>query len=326
MKATAKSPTNIAFIKYWGKRDESLRIPENDSIAMNIDGLYTVTTVEFADKYKKDSFYLKNELVDKKEAEKVFIHLDRIRKLAKIDYKAKVVSYNNFPKSTGLSSSASGFAALTLAAAKAAGLKLSERELSRLARVASGSACRSIPNGFVEWRSGKDDKTSYAYSVFPAGHWLLYDVVVIVSEEKKEIGSTEGQKLAKTSPFLEARLRGIRKKIILLKRYLKQKKFSEFGKLAEEEALNMHAVMITSSPPLLYWTANTLKLMKLIQKWRQEGLENYFTINTGQDVHILVLKNNLEKLKNNLAKLAFIKKIIVNQPTVGARIVNKHLF
>lgn len=322
LKASTKSPANIAFIKYWGKKDDVLRLPENDSISMNIDALYTITTVEFSAEYKKDVFYLKNETINKKEAEKVFIHLERIRKLAGFNYRAKVVSENNFPKSTGSSSSASGFAALTLAASRAAGLRLNERELSRLARVASGSACRSIPDGYAQWVSGQSDKTSYSYSLFSPDYWCVYDVVVFVDSKKKEISSTEGQKLAKTSPFLETRLRGIGEKLINIKKYIKQRNFTEFGRLAEEEALNMHAVMITSSPALLYWTPNTLKLMKLIQKWRLEGLEVYFTINTGQDVHILVLKENLLKLKNKLKKLDFVKKFVVGRPAKGARIIN----
>ena len=116
------------------------------------------------------------------------------------------------------------------------------------------------------------------------------------------------------------------KKIKLIKKYLQQKDFSALGELTEKEALNMHAVMITSWPPLLYWTPNTLVLMKLVQKWRKEGLEVYFTINTGQDVHILVLEKNLKKLVNRLKKLKIVKKMIINQPAVGARIINRHLF
>jgi len=326
MKATCKSPANIAFIKYWGKKDKKLRIPENSSISMNLSDLYTITTVEFSKSFKKDSFKFQNEPASTEEKQRVFKNLDRIRETAKINLSARVVSKNNFPKSTGLSSSASGLSALIVAGCKAAGLNLSKRELSKLARVASGSACRSIPDGFVEWQAGYSDESSYSYSLYPPQHWKLYDVVAIVSREKKGVRSTVGHSLAPTSPFLKTRLQEMEKKIKLIKKYLQQKDFSALGELTEKEALNMHAVMITSWPPLLYWTPNTLVLMKLVQKWRKEGLEVYFTINTGQDVHILVLEKNLKKLVNRLKKLKIVKKIIINQPAVGARIINRHLF
>ncbi len=133
MKATAIAPSNIAFIKYWGKKDEILRLPENGSISMNLSNLLTTTTVEFGKDFKEDMVII-NDQTEDNEGSRAARHLDRIRNLAKIKYKAKVVSKNNFPTGTGLSSSASGFAALTVAGAKAAGLNLSEKDLSILAR------------------------------------------------------------------------------------------------------------------------------------------------------------------------------------------------
>ena len=152
MKATAVAPSNIAFIKYWGKKDGGLRLPENGSISMNLSNLLTTTTVEFSSALKDDDFELEGIRYanDSEKSLRVIKHLDRIRKLGGIDSYAKVVSSNNFPSGTGLSSSASGLAALTVAAAAAASLALSEKELSILARKGSGSACRSIPDGFVE--------------------------------------------------------------------------------------------------------------------------------------------------------------------------------
>src|SRR5690242_8011132 len=147
MKQTAVAPSNIAFVKYWGrKKEESLRLPANGSISMNLSNLLTTTTVEFNKNFDNDEVIFngeKEEII----GNRAIAHIDRIRKFAKITTKAKVVTKNNFPTGTGLSSSASGFAALTVAASVAAGLKLSEKELSILARQGSGSACRSIPDG-----------------------------------------------------------------------------------------------------------------------------------------------------------------------------------
>lgn len=325
MKATAIGPSNIAFIKYWGKKDENLRLPENGSISMNLSDLTTTTTVEFLQNLKEDSVIIDGK-AEKKKIERVSKQLDRVRKIAKFPYKAKVVSQNNFPSGTGLSSSASGLAALTLAASKSAGLNLSEKELSILARQGSGSACRSVPDGFVEWLEGNTSETSYAYSLYPENYWDILDIVVVVSHDKKDISSTGGQKIVATSSFYKVRLSNINKKIELCKKLLSEKNFPEFGKLIEAEALELHAIMLTSSPSLIYWLPGTIKIMKLVKKWRSEGLAVYFTVNTGQDVHLIIEGKNKEILLEKLQKVKEIKKVIVNTPALGARLINKHLF
>lgn len=325
MKATAQAPSNIAFTKYWGKKDEELRLPENGSISMCLSNLLTTTTVEFSKKYLKDEVRIDGKK-DAHEASRAINQLERIRTLAKIDLHARVESVNSFPSSHGLSSSASGFAALTLASTKAAGLILSEKELSILARQGSGSACRSIPAGFVEWLDGNSSETSYAISIFPPNYWQIADVVAIVSAEKKEVSTTAGQKEVLTSPFLKVRLSKMKEKNDQVKEYIKKKDFTSLGQFSEAEALELHAIMITQSPPLIYLQPNTILLIKLIQKWRAEGLECYFTINTGQDVHILVEKKDLDQLTKMLSQLEEVKEIIINFPSEGARLTTKHLF
>ena len=319
MKVTVVAPSNVAFIKYWGKKDEDLKIPANGSISMNLSNLLTTTTVEFSSDFKEDSVTINNEN-DLKQSAKVIKHLDLIRKKANIGLRAKVVSTNNFPDGTGLSSSASGFAALTMAGAKAAGLNLQESELSILARLGSGSACRSIPDGFVEW-VGEGAK-----SLYPPSYWPIVDIVAIISKEKKDISSTNGQKLARTSPFFTTRLNNINEKINRFKKSLETRNFTEFGELVENEALELHAIMLTSTPSLIYWQPETIILMKLVKKWRNEGLEVYFTVNTGQDIHIIVEEKNTKELVKKLKNIKEVKKIIVNQPSVGARLTEKHLF
>ena len=325
MKVTAIAPSNIAFIKYWGKKDENLRLPENGSISMCLSNLLTTTTVEFSRDYK-DDFIEIDGIKENNIARRVIEHLDRVRKIAGIAEKAKVVSKNNFPTETGLSSSASGFAALTLAGTKAAGLNLSEKELSILTRLGSGSACRSIPNGFVEWISGNSSKTSYTVSIYPPEYWDIVDLVAVVSEEKKEISSTQGQKLIKTSPLFQTRQLLINKKILLIKELIKEKDFEKFGELIEAEALELHAIMLTSSPSLIYWTPGTIKIMKLVKKWRNEGLPVYFTINTGQNIHLICEEKNAKRLEKLVKEVPEVKKLIINKPANGARLTERHLF
>jgi diphosphomevalonate decarboxylase len=321
MKATATAPSNIAFTKYWGRKNEKLRLPENGSISMCLSNLLTTTTVEFSQNFKKDEVS-----IDGKEDQRVIEHLDRIRKLAKINLKAKVLSNNNFPSGTGLSSSASGFAALTLAATSALDLKLSEKQLSILARQGSGSACRSIPSGFVEWVDGNTSDTSFAKTIFPSNFWNIADVVAIVSEGKKEIPTSVGMQKATSSPFMKVRLLKMKEKNLKVKKFIKLRNFKKLGELIEQEALELHTIMLTQYPPLIYWTPGTLKIMKLVSHWRKEGLEVYFTINTGQDIHLICERKNVEKLKNKLEALDEVKDIIVNSPSQGAHISKTHLF
>ena len=183
--ATAQAFPNIAFIKYWGNRDEALRMPANGSISMNLDGLFTRTTVSFQPSLPFDELVINGRDVSGPGLGRVSAILDLIRGMAKIEEQAEVVSENNFPSGAGIASSASAFAALALAAGKAAGLNLSERELSRLARRGSGSAARSIPTGFVEWQAGTSDEDSFAFSIAPPEHWALTDCIAIISAVHK---------------------------------------------------------------------------------------------------------------------------------------------
>jgi diphosphomevalonate decarboxylase len=325
MKATAIAPASIALIKYWGRKDETLRLPKNGSISINASNLLTTTTVDFSSSYKKDSVTIDDqEKTD--EAARVIKHLDRIRSFAKISDRAKVVSLNSFPTSTGLSSSSSGFAALTVAGASAAGLNLSERELSILARQGSGSACRSIPDGFVEWLDGDTSESSYAVSLYPPEYWDIVDIVAIVSTEKKDVSSAEGHTGAGTSPFYALRQERLPKKITELKKILAAKDFRSFGEMVEAEAVEFHAITMTSQPSLLYLISDSLRLMKIVRQWRADGLPVYFNINTGQDVHLLCEKKDVKAVQAKLKALDYVRDVIVNEPAEGARVVQKHLF
>jgi len=325
MKVTAKAPANIAFIKYWGRKDEKLRLPVNDSISMNLSEIYTLTTVEFLPNLKSDEIEIVGEKISEEGKARIIAHLERIRQLAKIKTFAKVKTKNNFPKGTGLASSASGFAALTLAGTLAGGLKLSLKQLSILARQGSGSACRSIPDGFVEWKAGNSSETSYAYSLYPPEWWDIRDIIAIVGETSKKVSSSEGHVLAESSPFYQPRILGMKKKLQDLKRTLKIKDFEKFGEIVEAEAINMHAVMMTSQPPLFYWLPKTVEIILKVGDWREVGIPVYFTIDAGPNVHLICLKKDEKEIVKRLKKLK-IKKIIVNQPTKGARIISKHLF
>lgn len=248
-------------------------------------------------------------------------HLGIIRKEAGMNTFAHVVSKNSFPKGAGIASSASGFAALTAAGAAAAGLDLSERDLSILARLGSGSACRSIPDGIVEWKFGKTGKESYARSLYPTGYWDIRDVIAVIGDKDKKVSSSEGHALAAGSPFYRARIAGMPKKVKEIKSALKDKDFTKFGEIIEAEAINMHAVMMTSKPPLYYWLPGTLEVMRLVAGLREEGIEAYFTIDAGPNVHIICEGKNVIGIKRRLKEIKGLKSVIVNKVAVGTRII-----
>lgn len=317
----AKAPANIAFIKYWGKRDEELRLPANSSISMNLSQMFTTTEVKFYPTLKADVVRINGKLARDTEKERVVEHLDRVREMAGFKTKASVTSDNNFPKGTGIASSASGFAALSLAATKAAGLDLTERELSILARLGSGSACRSIPDGFVEWKEGKTSESSYAHTLYPPNYWDIRDVVAIVGEKSKKVSSTEGHAVAESSSFFKSRIRDMKRKVRDIKKAFENKDFTKLGEITEAEAVNMHAVMMTSNPPLYYWLPQTLEIMLAVQKWRDRGLEAYFTVDAGPNVHVICQGKDCDKVKRKLSRILGAGSIIVNKPANGACLV-----
>lgn len=324
-KITAIAPSNIAFIKYWGKEDSILRLPTNASISMNLSNLTTTTTVEFDSTLKEDDITIDG-LKNTDEGNRVTKHLDRIRIIADIQTKARVVSINSFPSSSGLSSSASGFAALTIAGVEALGLSLSEKELTILARLGSGSASRSIPDGFVEWRYGITSDESYAVSLYPATHWDLVDIVVIVSDKKKEFPTSIAMDGAGTSPKFLPRIAGMEEKIKRFKKALAKKDFETFGTIIEEEALEMHDVIETQNPPYHYISDETKSVMTAVKQWRKEGVSVYFTINTGHDIHLICEKKDEERVFEKVQTSPHILRSIVNYPAPGAHLSNVPLF
>lgn len=328
MKVTTKAPANIAFIKYWAKADSASRIPKNNSISMNLSDMYSICTVEFDVSFKKNEIhFLGEETIKPQELARISDALDKIRDIAGSVLFAKVVTKNNFPKATGIASSASGFAALTLATTKALNLNLSEKELSLLARTFSGTACRSVPDGIVEWQKGTNENDSYALSLHPPEYWDIVDVVAVVTSKMKKVSSTDGHALAPTSPFYESRLAKMDLKIEDIKKYMQEKDFTSFGRLIEDEALNMHAICITSTPPLLYWQPKTIEIMKNIINWRESGeIESYFTIDAGSTVHVICQGQDAAKAVEKLKNIDGIEKIVINRPARGAQLIDQHLF
>ena len=215
---------------------------------------------------------------------------------------------------------------MTVAGFAALGVKLSEKELTIVARTGSGSACRSIPDGFVEWVGGKTSAESYAYSLYPSTYWDIRDLLVIVDTKMKKTSSTEGMEAIRTSPYLATRLSAIPKRIDELKKAMEEKHFVRFGEIIEEDCLDMHHVMQTQVPPLMYWNDTTKQIMNAVATWRKAGLPVYFTIDAGPNVHLICEGKDEQRVLDMIKGVSGIEEIILNKPSKGAQIISEHLF
>lgn len=288
---------------------------------MNLDGLFTLSRVTFDSALKQDALLLNGVETTGAACDRVSSFLDLIRMKAGMRLYARVESENNFPSGSGIASSASAFAALALAASTAAGLQLDERELSRLARLGSGSACRSVPGGFVEWQAGESDADSYAFSIAPPEYWHLVDCIAIINPTHKAIGSTEGHLLAESSPIQAARVADAPRRLDICRRAILERDFAAFSEIVELDSNLMHAVMMTSRPPLLYWEPATLTVMKAVRTWRNEGMPVCYTIDAGPNVHVLCLAQYTDKLTERLIEILGVIKVIRATPGGGARLL-----
>lgn len=331
-KTTIRTGSNIAFIKYWGVEDASLHIPLNNSISMTLADAHTTTTVAWgvaegsSANQLADHIEIDGTVLTPQSAERVVRHLDRIRQRAGRDDRAHVVSKTNFPAAAGIASSASGFSALTVAGCRAFGLDLSIDELSRLSRIGSGSASRSLFAGFVEWEKGHDHESSVAFQIAEPTHWELYDMVAIVSTEEKRISSANGHQIAATSPLLNGRLESLPAALEDVRQAIAQRDLAQLGHVIEQDAVAMHAVMMTSSPSLLYWHGATVELMRAAQQWREEGIPVYFTIDAGPNVHLICEKSSIAPLKAALNEMSFVQDVLVSGPGPGPVQMDAHLF
>jgi len=321
--STAIAHPNIALIKYWGNQDDELRIPSNGSISINLAGLETRTTVTFDPSYTNDTLLINGDYAEQSAQERVRAFLDIVRRMSGGQTFAHVESINNFPAGTGIASSASAFAALALAATKAAGLPLSENELSRLARRGSGSACRSIPGGFVEWIVGTDDRTSLATSFAPSEYWALADCIAIVNQTHKSTGSSEGHATAKTSPLQETRIATTAARLTVCREAILKRDFFTLAEVVEMDSNLMHAVMMTSQPPLFYWEPVTITIMKSVREWRKNGLACLYTIDAGPNVHVICPIEVIDKISKQLSVIPGIMEVRTATVGRGARLVDE---
>lgn len=292
----ARAHANIALVKYWGKRDGPGNRPAAGSISITLDALTSETRVRFDPGLAADDIRLAGGGNDAR----VVAFLDLVRERAGIDTRAEVVSRNDFPTGAGLASSASGFAALALAATRAAGLTFDDAALSALARRGSGSAARSIFGGFAEMRAEGEDP--HAVPLLPPEDWPLAVVIAIVDAGTKEVGSTEGmRRTAATSPYYRAWLDTVAADLPAMREAIAARDLAAVGELAEANCLAMHGAMLAARPGLVYWRPTTLALLDAVRGLRADGLPVYATVDAGPQVKAICDPADADRVATALA-------------------------
>lgn len=297
--ATAVAHPNIALVKYWGKRDLPLNLPAVGSVSLTLSGFSTRTTVHWG--ADADGLELDGEAITGKEADRVFRFLDRIDPGRP---RVHVASSNDFPRGAGLASSASGFAALAVAATAAAGRALDLTALSRLARQGSGSACRSLWGGFVRWDRGEasDGSDSVGRPIAGADHWDLRMVVGVVDAGRKKVGSTEGMERSRTtSPYYDAWVDTAQADVEEGTEAILARDLERLGTVMEQSTLKMHAAMHTAWPPLLYWQPGTVACLHAVHELRAGGIGAWATMDAGPQVKVLCTPEDADAVAAALA-------------------------
>lgn len=321
--AVVRANVNIALIKYWGKRNEDLILPYTSSLSLTLSDLWTTTSVSFDDNLTEDcvTFDGKNLSLDDSSFRRIVNMLDLVRKMAGISKKASVISTNHVPTAAGLASSASGFAALAAASSYAAGLELSSRDLSRLARRGSGSACRSVYGGIVLWHAGSvdnsavdsavdsasasasasADETSFAEPVDVPEDFDIAMIAVVLDSSKKSISSRDAmRRTVQTSPsympWVEQSAKDLRQALCAVK----SSDIEMLGDAVERNSFGMHKSMRDAVPSVDYLTAKTHAVLGVVKSMRDCGWPVWATMDAGPNVKVITSASAAERVLNEL--------------------------
>lgn len=317
---------NIALVKYWGVRDRTRALPYNSSLSVTLDRLRSRTTVSFDPALPRDRVVLNGVEASGGPRDAVVGFLHRVREMAATPDSAEVVSDNNFPTASGMASSASGFAALAGAASRAAGLRLSPRALSQLARYGSGSASRSIFGGFVEWRAGRraDGRDCYARPLFAPEHWPeLVDLVVLVRGAPiKEVRSQDAMQMTvATSPEYARRLAEVPRRLSRIRTAISRRDPDRLFLQVMEECDSFRSVCETTRPSLDYLTVTSRAVLTEVRSFnRDRGRPRAaYTHDAGAHVHVFTLAREVARLRARLARVPGVESTTLHRPGRAAR-------
>lgn len=311
------------LLKYHGLIDWDLRIPYHDSISVNLEALYTKTEVQFGD-FEEDFVLINKSGIQGRALERVLAVINYVRKLADSDQKVRVISENNLTTSEGkgLGFSSSGGAALATAAFKALGLEKKYgwdvMLLSKIARRLAGSACRSVVGEYARWYAGNSDETSFARKI---GNRENLDLGIIVVPLSLDIKTEDAHREAAQSPFLLARIKSVEEKVEKMEKAIKDGDLKTVGIIAEKDTFELHAVTMTGESGLLVHRPESLEVIDVVRKAREEGIEAYFSMQTGPTVYINTYPENVGEIEKRLQPLGL--RTIVSRIGREARIIEK---
>ncbi|AIS58514.1 diphosphomevalonate decarboxylase [Listeria ivanovii] len=320
MRATAIAHTNVALIKYWGKRDEQLILPANSSLSFTVDKFYTKTTIEWDDNLKHDRFILDGE--EKTDA-KVTRFIDKMREEFGLNARALIISENHVPTAAGLASSASAFAALALAGSHAAGRNDTQQYISKLARFGSGSASRSIYGDFVIWEKGElaDGSDSFAVPFTKKLSDKISMVIAVVSDKKKKVSSRDGMRsTVETSPFFKNWVAAAESDLEEMKQAILAEDFIKVGEITEQNGMKMHATTLGAEPPFTYFKPLSLEIMDAVRELRGNGIPAYFTMDAGPNVKVICERKNERIVAEKLSELT--KNVLICHAGKEASVVS----
>ncbi len=325
MRITAEARANIALVKYWGNRDAALNLPASGSLSVTLDGLVTRTTVSLLAAAEPDQLLINASPVGPEGLARATRVLDAVRALADDGGAPMLIrSENNFPTAAGLASSASGMAALAVAASSALGLTLPPERISALARLGSGSGCRSIFGGFTRWLPGlrPDGLDSHAEQLFEADHWDLRVVVAVVQDAPKAVSSAAGMAhTAATSPYHSAWLAGADQDLEQAMGALEARDLASLGRVAERSCLRMHANMAAADPPLVYLSGDSWQVIEAVRRLQAEGVPAFFTADAGPNVKVFCEADAVGRVSAVIRAMPCVKTVIHARPGPGARVV-----
>ena len=309
--ATAFAPVNIALVKYWGKRNEELNLPMTSSLSISLANYGATTSVQIIDA-PDDKVLLANKVVETNDSFylRVVKFLDLMRNMMSLgSIKFQIMTDSNLPIAAGLASSASGFAALTLALDKFFSWNLSLQDLSIIARRGSGSASRSVYNGFAVWEAGtaSDGSDSFARPIYNSWPQLRMGLLIFNSS-KKSISSTLAMRATvQNCPFYKLWPQIVNEHLQQMLQAINVHDFDTLGHIAETNALYMHSLMQATIPPTIYSSAQTLSCIKKVWELRQEGLKVYFTQDAGPNLKLIYLDKDAEIIKQQFSSYEFIE-------------------